>query len=118
LSSHCAFAGDSSRVLLEQRQRVQLWNMLVARMTPIQAAYAVAEGRRPEIPASTPRRLRDIITSCWDQDSHKRPSFTNIAMALVDYAKDDLLSYQCGSLDLVDCQRNVGYCRRKLYDQC
>lgn len=56
-------------------------------MTPIQAAYAVAEGRRPEIPESTPRRLQEIITSCWDQDSQKRPSFTYIALALADYAK-------------------------------
>ena len=56
-------------------------------MTPIQAAYAVAEGRRPEIPPSTPRRLQEIITACWDQDSQNRPSFTYIAMALADYAK-------------------------------
>lgn len=56
-------------------------------MTPIQAAYAVAEGRRPPIPPSTPRRLQEIIMSCWDQDSHKRPSFTYIALALADYAK-------------------------------
>lgn len=56
-------------------------------MTPVQAAYAVAEGRRPDIPQSTPTRLREIIEACWDQDSHKRPSFTYIAMALADYAK-------------------------------
>ena len=56
-------------------------------MTPIQAAYAVAEGRRPEILPSTPRRLREIMRACWDQDSYKRPSFTYIAMALADYAK-------------------------------
>lgn len=56
-------------------------------MTPIQAAFSVAEGRRPEIPASTPARLAEIISACWDQDSHKRPSFTYIAMALADYAR-------------------------------
>jgi serine/threonine protein kinase len=69
-----------------------LWQLITrevpfATMTPIQAAYAVAEGRRPPIPDSTPRRLREIVSACWDQDSHKRPSFTYIAMALADYAK-------------------------------
>jgi len=71
---------------------VFLWQLITRQvpfgsMTPVQAAYAVAEGRRPEIPLSTPRRLREIIEACWDQDSHKRPSFTYIAMALADYAK-------------------------------
>lgn len=56
-------------------------------MTPIQAAYAVAQGQRPEIPPSTPRRLQEILTACWDQDSSRRPSFTYIAMALADYAR-------------------------------
>ncbi len=69
-----------------------LWQLITrdvpfATMTPIQAAYAVAEGRRPDIPESTPRRLQEIIVACWDQDSHKRPSFTYIALALADYAK-------------------------------
>lgn len=69
-----------------------LWQLITrevpfATMTPVQAAYAVAEGRRPDIPSSTPRRLQEIIRACWDQDSYKRPSFTYIAMALADYAK-------------------------------
>jgi len=69
-----------------------LWQVITrdvpfATMTPIQAAYAVAEGRRPEIPATVPRRLQEIIIACWDQDAHKRPSFTYITMALADYAK-------------------------------
>jgi hypothetical protein len=58
-----------------------------ATMTPIQAAFSVAEGRRPEIPSTTPTQLREIIQACWDQDSHQRPSFTYIAMALADYAR-------------------------------
>jgi hypothetical protein len=71
---------------------VFLWQLITrqvpfASFTPVQAAYAVAEGRRPPIPESTPRRLKEIIEACWDQDSHKRPSFTYIAMALADYAK-------------------------------
>jgi hypothetical protein len=69
-------------------------------MTPIQAAYAVAEGRRPPIPSSTPRRLQEIITACWDHDSHKRPSFTYIAMALADYAKMAFSPANVGALTL------------------
>jgi serine/threonine protein kinase len=69
-----------------------LWQLITreipyATMTPIQAAYTVAQGQRPEIPASTPMRLQEIIRACWDQDSHRRPSFTYIALALADYAK-------------------------------
>jgi serine/threonine protein kinase len=69
-----------------------LWQLITrevpfATMTPIQAAYAVAEGRRPTIPSSTPRRLQEIILSCWDHDSRKRPSFTFVAMALADYVR-------------------------------
>mmetsp|Transcript_18950 Transcript_18950/g.44110 ORF Transcript_18950/g.44110 Transcript_18950/m.44110 type:complete len:208 (-) Transcript_18950:690-1313(-) len=71
---------------------VVLWQLITrevpfATKTPIQAAFAVAEGHRPPIPASTPPRLREIISACWDQDSHKRPSFTYIAMELADYAR-------------------------------
>lgn len=69
-------------------------------MTPIQAAYSVAEGIRPEIPDSTPRRLREIITACWDHQSHKRPSFTYIAMALADYAKMAFSPANVGALTL------------------
>ena len=69
-----------------------LWQLITreipfATMTPIQAAYAVAEGNRPTIPASTPRPLREIIEACWDQDSRRRPSFTYVAMSLAEYAK-------------------------------
>ena len=82
-----------------------LWQLITreipfATSTPIQAAYAVAEGRRPLIPASTPRRLREIISACWDQDSHRRPSFTYIAMALADYAKMAFSPANVGALTL------------------
>ena len=56
-------------------------------MTPIQAAFAVAQGRRPDIPVATPPRLQEIILACWDQDAHKRPSFMWITLALADYAR-------------------------------
>ena len=82
-----------------------LWQLITrevpyASMTPIQAAYAVAEGNRPSIPASTPQRLQEIITSCWDQDRHRRPSFTYIAMALADYAKMAFSPANVGALTL------------------
>ena len=71
---------------------ILLWQLVTreipfARLTPIQAAFSVAQGTRPEIPDGTPSRLKEIIVACWDQDSHKRPSFTYIAMALADYAR-------------------------------
>jgi len=82
-----------------------LWQLITrevpfATMTPIQAAYAVAEGRRPPIPSTTPRRLQEIIRSCWDQDSHRRPSFTYVAMALADYAKMAFSPANVGALTL------------------
>lgn len=82
-----------------------LWQLITreapfATMTPIQAAYAVAEGRRPAIPPSTPKRLQEIITSCWDQESNRRPSFTYIAMALADYAKMAFSPANVGTLTL------------------
>ena len=82
-----------------------LWQLITrevpfATMTPIQAAYAVAEGSRPAIPAAVPRRLQEIITACWDQDSHKRPSFTYITMALADYAKMAFSPANVGALTL------------------
>jgi len=71
---------------------VVLWQLIsrevpFATLTPVQTAYAVAEGSRPEIPSSTPEQLRNIILACWDADTERRPSFTYIAMALADYAK-------------------------------
>jgi len=70
---------------------VVLWQLITrsvpfATMTPIQTAYAVANGHRPEIDPYTPRDLRKIIEYSWNEDSQKRPSFTYIAMALADYA--------------------------------
>jgi len=82
-----------------------LWQLITRQipfstLTPIQAAYAVAEGQRPAIPQSTPRRLHQIIMSCWEQDSHKRPSFIYIAMALADYAKMAFSPANVGALTL------------------
>jgi len=41
--------------------------------------YAIVEeGRRPTLPPNTPTSLRNLITSCWDADPAKRPSFKEI----------------------------------------
>lgn len=82
-----------------------LWQLITreipfSTMTPIQAAYAVAEGHRPEIPASTPLRLQEIIRACWDHDSQRRPSFTYVAMALADYVKMAFSPANVGTLTL------------------
>jgi len=83
-----------------------LWQLITrevpfAAMTPIQAAFRVAQGERPPIPQSTPRRLRDIVVACWDPDSYKRPSFTWIAMALADYARDAFSPANVGTQTLM-----------------
>lgn len=84
-----------------------LWQLITrevpfATMTPIQAAFRVVEGDRPKIPDGTvPKRLREIIVSCWDSDSYKRPSFTWIAMALADYAKDAFSAANVGTQTLM-----------------
>ena len=71
---------------------IVLWQLITREipfdtLSPVQTAYAVAEGERPIIPSSTPEPLRRIICACWDEDSQRRPSFTYISMALADYAK-------------------------------
>mmetsp|Transcript_13879 Transcript_13879/g.16998 ORF Transcript_13879/g.16998 Transcript_13879/m.16998 type:complete len:1403 (+) Transcript_13879:63-4271(+) len=69
-----------------------LWQLITrqvpfATMSPVQAAYAVAEGHRPEIPKNVPEPLARIIQACWNEDSYSRPSFTVIVMSLADYAR-------------------------------
>jgi serine/threonine protein kinase len=83
-----------------------LWQLITrdvpfAAMTPIQAAFRVAQGDRPPIPDDIPRRLREIVVACWDADSYKRPSFTWIAMALADYAKDAFSPANVGTQTLM-----------------
>ncbi|KAH0790504.1 TKL family protein kinase [Histomonas meleagridis] len=63
---------------------ILLWELLTGHMPfhdmkPMQVAYAVCkENKRPKIPSKTPPSLRDLITSCWDQNPSKRPSFKKI----------------------------------------
>jgi serine/threonine protein kinase len=42
----------------------------------------VIAGRRPEIPASVPADVADIIRSCWAQDPNTRPPFSSIIQLL------------------------------------
>ena len=98
-----------------------LWQLITrdapfATMTPIQAAFAVAEGRRPDIPPSCPSRLREIIELCWDQDSHTRPSFTYVAMALADYARMAFSPANVGAQTLQIANEKIGRasCRERV----
>lgn len=69
-----------------------LWNLLSRNvpfdgMTPIQAAYAVAfEYKRPQMPLFVPEYIARIISSCWEQEQLKRPSFAQISLGLSKYA--------------------------------
>jgi hypothetical protein len=40
--------------------------------------FILKQGRRPPIPADTPRGLQELIGACWDRDPHRRPSFNQI----------------------------------------
>jgi len=45
-------------------------------LTTLEAAFAVASrAARPEIPASCPAQIADLIQDCWRQASEERPSF-------------------------------------------
>lgn len=94
-----------------------LWQLMMrevpfAGMTPIQAAFQVAQGARPPIRESIPGPLRDIITSCWQQDSQKRPSFTYLTMTLCSLlnstnAASQTLAIASNMLTNVDGNSNV-----------
>ncbi|XP_024539089.1 uncharacterized protein LOC112349255 [Selaginella moellendorffii] len=42
----------------------------------------VDSGKRPELPASCPGELRDLITRCWSGDAESRPAFSEIEREL------------------------------------
>lgn len=53
--------------------------------TELMAAMSVQKGERPILPPSDsecPPYLRRLITTCWDKDPQKRPSFENIKSSL------------------------------------
>jgi serine/threonine protein kinase len=53
--------------------------------SPVQAAYAVANGTRPAVPSYVPAYIRKLIVLSWDHDQQKRPSFAYISMFLTHY---------------------------------
>lgn len=69
-----------------------LWTLLTREIpfscyAPVQAAYTVAvEEIRPSIPSHVPEFIARIVTSCWEQDQLKRPSFAHVSMSLSKYA--------------------------------
>jgi hypothetical protein len=61
-----------------------VWEMITGQTpfsgkTPLQVEdMIVYEERRPPIPVETPQGLKDLLTSCWDRDPTRRPSFDAI----------------------------------------
>ncbi|CAL1412895.1 unnamed protein product [Linum trigynum] len=70
---------------------IVLWELTTALlpfqgMTPVQAAYAVAEKKeRPPLPASCQPALAHLIKCCWAANPSKRPDFRDIVCALEKY---------------------------------
>jgi len=65
-----------------------LWQLVTrnprpfADLQPIQTAFAVANGQRPEIPDDIPEHVSRIIKVCWHRDQLCRPSFANVSISL------------------------------------
>jgi len=51
-------------------------------LNPTQALYAIAVGRRPEMPKDMPEELKDVVIGCWDQDPNMRPECSQILQRL------------------------------------
>jgi serine/threonine protein kinase len=49
----------------------------------IAGAREVAQGKRPELPASGNKKICELIRSCWAHDPKKRPNFTDIYTQLI-----------------------------------
>eukprot|EP00316_Scyphosphaera_apsteinii_P015942 CAMPEP_0119323250 /NCGR_PEP_ID=MMETSP1333-20130426/60388_1 /TAXON_ID=418940 /ORGANISM="Scyphosphaera apsteinii, Strain RCC1455" /LENGTH=377 /DNA_ID=CAMNT_0007330649 /DNA_START=66 /DNA_END=1199 /DNA_ORIENTATION=+ len=67
---------------------VVCWEMLTFRtpfegLTPVEAAFAVAlRGERPLIPQDSPADIEKMISSCWEQEAYKRPTFEQVSTTL------------------------------------
>jgi hypothetical protein len=44
----------------------------------IQLVYKILNGERPEITEDTPECYANLMKSCWDSDSKKRPTITEV----------------------------------------
>ncbi|CAI9086912.1 OLC1v1020840C1 [Oldenlandia corymbosa var. corymbosa] len=70
---------------------IVLWELTTALlpfqgMTPVQAAFAVAEkNERPPMAASCQPALAHLIKRCWSANPNKRPDFKDIVTALEKY---------------------------------
>jgi len=53
-------------------------------LNPTQALYAIAVGKRPEIPKDMPDELKDVVIRCWDQDPNMRPDCSQILQRLTE----------------------------------
>uniref|UniRef100_A0A1D1XSL8 Serine/threonine-protein kinase HT1 n=1 Tax=Anthurium amnicola TaxID=1678845 RepID=A0A1D1XSL8_9ARAE len=66
---------------------IVLWELTTSKipyneLTPIQAAFGVMKGERPELPRNVHPRLLGLMQSCWDEAPARRPSFSQIAVEL------------------------------------
>ncbi|XP_042418566.1 serine/threonine-protein kinase STY46-like isoform X5 [Zingiber officinale] len=66
---------------------IVLWELTTSKipyenMTPLQAALAVRQGHRPEIPETTHPRLSDLMRRCWEGIPTERPTFSEIVVEL------------------------------------
>jgi len=67
---------------------VTAWEMLTYRvpfdnMLPVEAAFAVARSaKRPDIPASCPNDIAQMLDSCWHQEAAQRPPFRDVRIFL------------------------------------
>ena len=73
---------------------IVLWQLITREvpfkdLTPIQAAFAVAqEDRRPEIPNNTKPQLSRLISMCWHAEQQSRPSFYYIVQTLATFIRE------------------------------
>lgn len=63
-------------------------------ISPIQTAFAVAKGERPAIPNNVADFMKRVISSCWDHDQLRRPSFAFCSIALAQYSRVANINYQ------------------------
>ncbi|XP_072970878.1 serine/threonine-protein kinase STY8-like isoform X2 [Typha angustifolia] len=71
---------------------IVLWELVTAKipyntMTPLQAAYRVRQGMRPELPEDTDPKLLELMQRCWDTVPAMRPSFSEITVELEELLK-------------------------------
>ncbi|KAF9536340.1 hypothetical protein CPC08DRAFT_771608 [Agrocybe pediades] len=64
------------------------------------AGMKILKGERPERPLAVPVMLWDLITACWDEKAHMRPSIFDVYNFLASYPpveEAELVSAQAGA---------------------